>query len=202
MTNYSCLLKPSQLQSHRIPRLSKPLASVLLHRVVVLRLAPAPVSGGSCRRRAADPAGRARGPATDRPGRHACCFFGLCGIEASAVAVLLSARLGPSAARPCRHACCCFWVLLPPVRATAPVATLVVGLLSFRPRPCLCLMVLLCRLGRSSPARRRLDHGGSRLVMQKIIRRISLYLIAAQFHIRRLMRGHLGSTRDSAAGRH
>jgi len=35
--------------------------------------------------------------------------------------------------------------------------------------------------------------------MQKIIRRISLCLIAAQFHIRRLMRGHLGSTRDSAA---
>ena len=64
MTNYPCLLKPSQLQSHRIPRLSKPLASILLHRVVVLRLALAPVSGGSCRRRAADPAGRARGPAT------------------------------------------------------------------------------------------------------------------------------------------
>ncbi|KAG2547484.1 hypothetical protein PVAP13_9KG104220 [Panicum virgatum] len=41
MTNYPCHLKRSQL-----------LASVLLHRVVVLCLAPAPVSGGSCRRRA------------------------------------------------------------------------------------------------------------------------------------------------------
>ena len=143
MTNYSCLLKPSQLQSHRIPRLSKPLASVLLHRVVVLRLAPAPVSGGSCRRRAADPAGRARGPATgrargpatDRPGRHACCFFGLCGIEASAVSILLAACLAPSAGRPYSHACCCFWVLPPPVRAAAPVATSVLGLLILQPGP-------------------------------------------------------------------
>ena len=143
MTNYPCLLKPSQLQSHRIPRLSKPLASVLLHRVVVLRLAPAPVSGGSCRRRAADPAGRARGPATDRPGRHACCFFGLCGIEASAVSILLAARLAPSAGRPYSHACCCFWVLPPPVRAAAPVTTSVLGLLILRPRPCLRLMLLL-----------------------------------------------------------
>ena len=168
MTNYPCLLKPSQLQSHRIPRLSKPLASILLHRVVVLRLALAPVSGGSCRRREADPAGRARGPATDRPGRHDTCFFGLCGIEASAVSILLAARLAPSAGRPYRHACCCFQVLPPPVRAAAPAATSVLGLLILRPRPCLHQMVLLFRFGRSSPARRRLHHRGFRPVMQKI----------------------------------
>ena len=169
MTNYPCLLKPSQLQSHRIPRLSKPLASVLLHRVVVLRLALAPVSGGSCRRRAADPAGRARGPAADRLGRHACCFFGLCGIEASAaVSILLAVHLAPSAGQPYRHTYCCFWVLPPPVRATAPAATSVLGLLILRPRPCLRLMVLLFRFGRSSPARQRLHHRGFRPIMQKI----------------------------------